>query len=89
VANIKAESPLISELGKKPLKKSKRVVSGLDAGMREYEPPSHDEMLVDRAHAAHRDVVESWVKGEVGEEKVKKSRERLHKVMKSHKAAQR
>jgi len=81
MANIKAESPLISELGKKPLKKSRRVISGLDGESRAYEAPDHDEMLVDRAHAAHRDVVEAWVRGDKTASHVKESRARLKKVV--------
>lgn len=49
-----------------------------------YKPPSHEEMLVESAHRAHRDVVEGWVKGEKSERQVKQSKTRLGKVLKEH-----
>ena len=51
----------------------------------EYEPPSHDEMLKDSAHRAHREVVEGWVKGEKSDEQLKRSKMRLGKILKDHK----
>lgn len=46
--------------------------------------PSHDDIMKDRAHAAHRDVVEQWVKGETSTHKMKQSHARLRHVIKTH-----
>lgn len=58
----------------------KSMLSSIMGGA-EAAKPDHNEMLADRAHAAHRDVVEGWVKGEKTEKHVKQSKERLGKVL--------
>ena len=44
------------------------------------DEPSHDEMLKDTAHAAHRSVVHRWVSGEASDKELERSRARLKKV---------
>lgn len=44
------------------------------------EAPSPKQMKLDAAHRAHRDVVESWVRGDASTEKMNKSRARLAQV---------
>jgi hypothetical protein len=82
-----AKSKSISILGlaaePSPARKSKgsrKSAANAPAG---YEPPSPNEMLRDRAHAAHRDTVEGWIKGEKSERQVKQSKARLGKVLQS------
>lgn len=44
------------------------------------DAPDHEEMLRERAHAAHRDVVESWVKGHASDKELDRAHKRMKKV---------
>jgi hypothetical protein len=46
------------------------------------EKPSPEEMRVDSAHRAHREVIEGWVRGDVSDEKMKRSKARLNTIVK-------
>lgn len=49
-----------------------------------YDKPDPKELAVDTAHAAHRQVLSDWVRGDASDAKMRKSHRRLHAAIKAH-----
>ena len=82
MAKVSLEIPMLAG-AEKPAKRSRKSAPAA-TGPAEYTPPSPHEMKVERAHSAHRDVIQDWVEGKASDRKVKQSKARLKKVVHGH-----
>jgi hypothetical protein len=48
----------------------------------EPKAPSPKQLKIDGAHRAHREMVEGWIRGDVSDEKMKRSKGRLERFVK-------